>query len=403
MTQVKSDLRTAPPDYTETQSAVVPNYPLPAPGQILIGKGTGIAYAPQTISGDGTLSAAGALTITSIGGVVVGTMAFQNANSVTITGGTITGMPTPVAGTDVANKAYVDAATAGLSVHTSTRVATTAALTATYANGAAGVGATLTNSGALAALSIDGKALVVGDRVLVKNQGTTFQNGCYAVTNIGSGAVAWVLTRSTDFDQPAANEVIEGAAFIVEEGTVNAGTLWVETGPGPFTVGATAITFTELQAIPTGALLAANNLSDLANSTTARGNLGLGTAATQNTGTSGANLPFLNGTNAWSKTQTATPQALASGTSMDLSSCQNFTANVNGSTFTIANPSIAPGDGTYIAILVTFTTANTLAFGTNWKTTGYSPSTSGKDHLLFRYDSGANLQYLVGVRNAVNS
>lgn len=30
------------------------------------------------------------------------------------------------------------------------------------------------------------------------------------------------------------------------------------------------------------------------------GSLGLGTAATQNTGTSGANLPFLNGANTWS-------------------------------------------------------------------------------------------------------
>lgn len=34
--------------------------------------------------------------------------------------------------------------------------------------------------------------------------------------------------------------------------------------------------------------------------------LGLGTAATQNTGTSGANLPFLNGTNTWAGTQTFT-------------------------------------------------------------------------------------------------
>lgn len=46
----------------------------------------------------------------------------------------------------------------------------------------------------------------------------------------------------------------------------------------------------------TGASTAAN----------ARTNLGLGTAATQNTGTSGHNLPFLDGTNTWSSTQTVT-------------------------------------------------------------------------------------------------
>lgn len=40
------------------------------------------------------------------------------------------------------------------------------------------------------------------------------------------------------------------------------------------------------------------------NQTDARANLGLGTAATQNTGTSGANVPLLNGANTWSSSQT---------------------------------------------------------------------------------------------------
>src|SRR5690606_21522521 len=89
----------------------------------------------------------------------------------------------------------------------SVRVATTGALTATYDNGASGVGATLTNSGALAALSVDGVSLQVGDRILVKNQSSTFQNGVYVVTTVGSGAVAWVLTRASDYNQAA--EIIQ--------------------------------------------------------------------------------------------------------------------------------------------------------------------------------------------------
>lgn len=130
--------------------------------------------------------------------------------------------------TDAATKAYVDSFVSGFSFQPSCRVATTANLTVTYANGAAGVGATLTNNGAQAALSIDGVALIVNDRVLVKNQTTQFQNGIYTVTNIGSGATNWVMTRSTDYDQAPA-EIKPGNIVPISTGTINSNSLWLQT------------------------------------------------------------------------------------------------------------------------------------------------------------------------------
>src|SRR6266404_756060 len=61
----------------------------------------------------------------------------------------------------------------GFIVYSAATVSTTGALTATYANGTLGVGATLTNATTQAALTIDGVLTTVGMRVLVKNQVST--------------------------------------------------------------------------------------------------------------------------------------------------------------------------------------------------------------------------------------
>jgi hypothetical protein len=138
------------------------------------------------------------------------------------------------------------------------KVATTGALTATYNNGTSGVGATLVNAGALAALSIDGISLSVGDRVLVKNQASQFQNGTYEVTVSGSGAVAWILTRTADYD--SSSEIVAGDIFTIQFGTTNSKTQWIQTQTIT-TVGTDNIVFESNVVAGTGITKTNNTLS----------------------------------------------------------------------------------------------------------------------------------------------
>ena len=113
----------------------------------------------------------------------------------------LTGLGTPTANTDAVTKTYVDnLVAAGIAYHAPVRLASTANLSAAYANGSSGVGATLTNNGTQAALLLDGIAAVQGDRVLIDAQSNAAHNGVYTVTNIGSASINWVLTRATDAD-----------------------------------------------------------------------------------------------------------------------------------------------------------------------------------------------------------
>lgn len=122
-------------------------------------------------------------------------------------------------------------------------VATTATMTATYANGASGVGATLTNSGTLAALVVDGVTMAVNDRVLVKNQATAAQNGVYTVTNVGSSSVAWVMTRAADAET---NTELAGSLVCVKKGSTNGGNTYITNFKSTDTVGTTACVWTAL-------------------------------------------------------------------------------------------------------------------------------------------------------------
>jgi hypothetical protein len=200
--------------------------------------------------------------------------------SLTFSSGTVTGLPSPTNASDAANKAYVDAAAAGLNVHGAVEAATTANLTATYANGTAGVGATLTNSGTQAAFQVDGyTGAIVGTRILVKNQTTATQNGIYTVTTVGSGSVNWVLTRATDADNHLAGQVGPGDYVFVAEGSTQASTSWTETAIGTGTgdaivIGTDNVHYTQFSGA--GTYLAGTGLTLTGNTFTA--NLGAGIA-----------------------------------------------------------------------------------------------------------------------------
>lgn len=180
----------------------------------------------------------------------IGTLGTSTANITTanITAGTVS--TTPTSNTDLVNKLYVDTlVSSGIHFHTPVRVESPINLNATYNNGTAGVGATLTNAGTQAALVIDGVTVSVNDRVLVYQQTTQTQNGIYTVTNVGSGSTNWVLTRATDADSyviDSPNGLSEGSTVFVQQGTTGAGETYTCNTTGTITFGTTNITFVQI-------------------------------------------------------------------------------------------------------------------------------------------------------------
>jgi len=190
----------------------------------------------------------------------------------------ITNLATPTQDTDATTKAYVDSIAQGLDPKASVVYATTTTLFSvggtsyTYNNGTSGVGATLTAGGTITAgLTIDGSTPTVGDRVLIKNEvgafvNTTTQsaafNGIYLVTTVGTSSIAWVLTRSSDYDQPSD---VPGAFTFVEAGTYNADTGWVSTADAPITIGTTQIIWVQFSGA--GAYTANTNAGLILNGT----------------------------------------------------------------------------------------------------------------------------------------
>lgn len=183
------------------------------------GTDIGVAYG-GTGTSTGSITGTGALTFTA-GGTNTNVNLVPNGTGIVDVGGKRVGNAAdPTQSTDLATKAYVDSLSNGLDVKASVRVATTANIT-------------LSNT-----QTIDGVAVTVGDRVLVKDQTDGTQNGIYVVS-----ATAW--TRAADFDNTPNIEISPGTFFFVEEGSTQADNGYVVSNNGAITIGTTAITFSQ--------------------------------------------------------------------------------------------------------------------------------------------------------------
>ena len=182
-------------------------------------QGTAIAVGyGGTGTSTGSITGTGALTFTAGGSNTNVTLVPNGTGTVDVSSKRITNVATPTSSTDAANKGYVDALVQGIDVHASVRATTTANITLS------------------APQTIDGIAVIAGNRVLVKDQTTQSQNGVYIVN-----ASAWV--RATDFDSSA--NVSANAFFFVEEGTLYGDTGWTLTNNGTPAIGTDALTFTQ--------------------------------------------------------------------------------------------------------------------------------------------------------------
>ncbi len=143
-----------------------------------------------------------------------------------------------------ATKQYVDNIAAGINFHSPVHAATTANLVATYFNGVAGVGATLTAT-SNGALVVDSQPMVNTERVLVWQQSSGIENGIYDVFDAGSPTTPFILKRSTDSDNNPTGEIAYGDFTLTITGVLYGGFGFIMNTPGTITVGVTNISYVQ--------------------------------------------------------------------------------------------------------------------------------------------------------------
>lgn len=192
---------------------------------LLVGSaGTDFNINTNTITGSHTFNIPDA-SISARGLITIGAQTFGGLKTfqsgIDLNNQRITNLATPTASNDAATKAYVDQIVFPLDVKNSVRAATTSNIS-------------------LSGLQlIDGVTLANGDRVLVKNQALSQQNGIYSAST-----GAWIRTQDAN-----TNEKVTANMFVfVSEGTTQADTQWVLTSNDPISLDATALTFSQFGA-----------------------------------------------------------------------------------------------------------------------------------------------------------
>jgi hypothetical protein len=219
---------------------------------LLHGNASGDPTFSQVATGDIASNAVTSAKVDSSIIIAAGTNAFTGAQS--MGSNQINSLAAGTAGTDAVNLSQMNAAialaTSELATKADCQAATVTTLASyTYNNVAtppSGVGATITLTTA-AVLVIDGYTPALGDRLLIKNEtgGNAPYNGLYTITTLGTVLVQAVLTRTTDFDQPA--DGINGALAFVLNGTTNGKTLWSCTTGATVNFGTTNINWFQFQ------------------------------------------------------------------------------------------------------------------------------------------------------------
>ena len=159
------------------------------------------------------MTAGTAQSFTQTYGLENGLYSAQFTNMLTTTGQVNTAPTNPY---DLVNKQYADSLVTG-SAKGECQVATTANITLSGLQ------------------TIDGYTTIVGDRVLVKNQGNQAYNGIYIAST-----TAW--TRSTDMQSWAQ---VPGASVFIQNGTLYANTGWVAIAPEIGTINVTPIVWSQ--------------------------------------------------------------------------------------------------------------------------------------------------------------